>query len=171
MSPSEENICSEQVFERLFMEFSQRLHNYLYYKSSNAQLAEDLTQEAFLRVWKKCKQVPYAKAKSFLFTVANNLFLDEIKHRKVSLKFTLTQSQTSGSAKDGQFLLEEKEFNQRLEKAIADLPEKQRVVFLMNRIEKMKYREIALLLDISEKAVEKRMSQALKVLRSLHKKI
>jgi len=64
-----------------------------------------------------------------------------------------------------EFLLEEKEFMARLEKVIADLPEKQREVFLLSRIDKKKYSEISEILDISVKAVEKRMSQALITLR------
>ena len=63
------------------------------------------------------------------------------------------------------FLLEEKEFMQKLENAIASLSEKQREVFLLNRIDKKTYTEIAVFLDISKKAVEKRMHNALKVLR------
>ena len=60
-----------------------------------------------------------------------------------------------------EFLLEEKEFMVKLKKVIADLPEKQREVFLLSRIDKKKYSEISEMLDISVKAVEKRMSQAL----------
>jgi RNA polymerase sigma-70 factor (ECF subfamily) len=55
----------------------------------------------------------------------------------------------------------EKEFLEKIEKAISDLPEKQKEVFLLSRIEKMKYREIAEILGISVKAVEKRMHLAL----------
>jgi RNA polymerase sigma-70 factor (ECF subfamily) len=53
----------------------------------------------------------------------------------------------------------------KLKKVIADLPEKQREVFLLSRIDKKKYSEISDMLGISVKAVEKRMSQALIVLR------
>jgi RNA polymerase sigma-70 factor (ECF subfamily) len=65
-----------------------------------------------------------------------------------------------------EYLLEEEEFKVKLQKAISSLSEAQREVFLMNRIEGKKYREIAELLDISQKAVEKRMSAALKILKS-----
>ena len=61
--------------------------------------------------------------------------------------------------------LEEQEFKERLERAIAQLPEKQRIAFLMNRIDKKKYREIAEKLGISIKAVEKRMHLALQTMR------
>ena len=63
------------------------------------------------------------------------------------------------------FLFEEKEFMKKLQDAIAILPEKQREVFLLNRIDKMTYKEIAVLLNLSVKAVEKRMHNALIVLR------
>ena len=60
---------------------------------------------------------------------------------------------------------------ERLENAIAALPDTQRDVFLMNRIEKLTYREIAERLSVSVKAIEKRMSKALKQLSKLTKKI
>ena len=65
----------------------------------------------------------------------------------------------------------EKEFKERLEEAISQLPDKQRTVFLMNRIDKKTYREIAELEGVSVKAIEKRMGMALKTLRKLTKKI
>ncbi|MEM7514507.1 MAG: sigma-70 family RNA polymerase sigma factor, partial [Bacteroidota bacterium] len=59
----------------------------------------------------------------------------------------------------------------RLEGAIAALPEKNRVVFLMNRIEKLTYQEIADSLGLSVKAIEKRMHKALIELRKIHHQI
>lgn len=155
----------------MFMEYSDRIFRFLYYKSGNEGLSQDLAQEAFLRTWKNCKQVTLDKAKSYLFTIANNLFLDEVKHQKVVRKFQLAAPPKSSTRKDGQYLMEEQEFKAKLEDAIAQLPEGQRLVFLMNRIEKMKYKDIAELLDISVKAVEKRMSLALKSLRGIYDKI
>ena len=64
-----------------------------------------------------------------------------------------------------EFILLEKEFLEKLENTIAGLPQKQREVFLLNRIEKKKYKEIAVLLNISVKAVEKRMHSALLIMR------
>ena len=70
-----------------------------------------------------------------------------------------------------EYLLEEKEFKERLENAISALPEKQRVVFLMSRIDKKTYKEIAEILGISKQAVEKRIYNALDTLRQISKKI
>ena len=168
---SPENICGQEIFKEIFFEHSRSLRNFLYFRSGNEELAEDLSQEAFLRLWKECHKVPKEKAKSFLYTVASNLFLDHIKHQKVVQKFQLQNTWTISGTETPQYLLEMDEFRQALEKAIAELPEKSRVVFLMNRIEKMTYKEIAELLDISVKAIEKRMHKALVELRKLTDKI
>jgi len=127
-------------------------------------------QEAFLRLWQKREQVAPSKAKSYLYTVANNLFLDDLKHRQVVLKF-FRRPHKSAEHEHPAYLLESEEFKQMLEAAIAALPEKSRLVFLMNRIDKLSYQEIARRLDISVKTVEKRMHKALLSLRKLHKKI
>mgnify|MGYP000244682881 CR=1 FL=1 len=63
-----------------------------------------------------------------------------------------------------QFILEEKEFMVKLQNTIAELPEDQRTIFLLNRIDKKKYREIAEIQGIAMKTVEKKMSLALKYL-------
>lgn len=165
-----EHVCEDTIFQELFFEYSRKLRNFLFYKCGDEALSEDLMQEAYLRMWKECKKVSYQKAKSFLFTVANNLFLDHVKHQKVVTRFKLIPISQS-TPEDPQFLLEEKEFQGQLEEAIESLPEKQRVVFLMSRIEKMTYRDIAALLEISVKAVEKRMHKALIVLRDFSDKI
>ena len=165
-----ESTCEEKTFQKLFMQHLDSLRNFLFYKSGNSGFAEDTAQEAFIRLWKNCAKVPVEKAKSFLFTTANNLFLDDAKHQKVKLKY---QQQVSKNpiSESPEFLMEEQEFKEQLQKAIDALPEGQREVFLMNRIDKMKYREIAEALGISQKAVEKRMHKALLELRKLTKKI
>ena len=64
-----------------------------------------------------------------------------------------------------QFSLEEKEFEQKLNDSLKVLPDGCREVFLMNRIDKLKYDEIAQRLDLSVKAIEKRMSKAISILK------
>jgi len=163
-------LCEKHAFQEVFHTHAQKLRNFIYAKSGNLQLAEDLAQEAFLRLWKKCAQVTFEKATSFLFTVAHNLFLDNVRHQKVVLDFRKKQPQ-SRAGESPEFLFEMKEFKSKLEKTINNMPEGSRVVFLMNRIEKMTYQEIADRLGISKKAVEKRMHRALLELRKIAVKV
>lgn len=158
--------CKEKVFQGLFMQHLDGLRNFIFFKSGNTGFSEDTAQEAFMRLWQNCAKVPIESAKSFLYTTANNLFLDNVKHKKVVFKFQQQTTPPTTTQQTPQYLMEEQEFKQKLEKAIAELPESQREVFLMNRIEKLKYREIADRLGISQKAVEKRMSKALLELRT-----
>jgi len=164
------NICQEETYKSIYFEHSEYLRNFLYYKSGNMTLAEDLSQDAFIKLWENCKKVSVEKAKSYLFTIANNLFINKINHQKVVLQFA-NKAKPKTEKSDPLFILQKNEFKARLEKAISELPEIQRVVFLMNRIDKKKYKEIATELGISVKAVEKRMHGALAALRQLHKNV
>ena len=164
------NVCEERVFKSVYDTHSTYLRNFLYYKSGDLELSKDLMQDAFQKLWENCSKVILSKAKSYLFTIANNMFLNQVKRQSVRLQFKKANA-NEDLAEDPQYLLEEQEFKLKLENAISNLPEKQRIVFLMNRIDKKKYREIAEELNISIKAVEKRMHQALKVLKEVHKGI
>ena len=163
-------VCKEEIYKETYFQHSEYLRNFLYYKSSDLGLSEDLVQETFVKLWENCASVTVEKAKSYLFTVANNLFLNSVSHQKVKMKYQNFVDKNKVE-NDPQFILEEKEFKLKLETAIAALPEAQRVVFLMNRIDKKKYREIAEELGLSVKAVEKRMHLALAALRKIHKKV
>ena len=85
--PIHENICEEQLFERFYKKHSKSLHDFLYYKFGDHLNPRDQVQEAFIKLWQNCKKVSPEKAKSFLFTTANNLMLNAVAHRKVVLKY------------------------------------------------------------------------------------
>ena len=135
------------------------------YKFGNEQQAEDVVQEAFVKLWQNCAEVPLEKAKSYLFTVANNASLNAIAHQKVVLSFEKNNSFNDRTNENPEFLLEETQFKDKLLKAIQNLNETQRVAFLMHRIDGKKYAVIAEELNISVKAVEKRIHLALLELR------
>ena len=159
-----ENVCDEMVFQTLFEEHAKTLHNYLYYKFGAGFDIEDSVQDAFIKLWDKCKDVSIDKAKGFLFRVATNNLLNKIKHKKVVLKFS--QTVRKGFTNESpEFLLEEKEYLLKYQNALEKLSEGQRIAFLMNRVEGKKHKEIAALLGIGTKAVEKRIYGALKILR------
>lgn len=154
----------ERKFKSIYDEWAQPLFRFIYFKSKDKQLAQDIIHDAFVKYWDKIETVSQGKDKSYLFTTAKNLLLNTVEHKKVVLKHQ-ESNLNKNSPSSPHFELEVNEFRQKLETAIANLPDKQREVFLMHRIEGYKYKEISQLLEISQKAVEKRMSQALKELR------
>jgi RNA polymerase sigma-70 factor (ECF subfamily) len=159
-----DNICEEQLFSSIFNKYSKDLHDFLYYKFGELLNPKDKVQEAFIKLWENCGKVSPDKAKSFVFTTANNLMLNEVAHQKVVLKYAQTKPKHYTN-ENPEFLMQEDEYNKKLQKAISNLTEAQREVFLMNRIEGKKFKEIASRLDISTKAVEKRIYGALDKLR------
>jgi RNA polymerase sigma-70 factor (ECF subfamily) len=159
-----DNICEEHLFSSIFNKHAQDLNNFLYYKYGDLLNPKDKVQEAFIKLWENCKKVTPDKAKSFLFTTANNLMLNEVAHQKVVLKHQQTKPK-SHTNENPEFLMQENEYMHKLQKALSNLTEAQRVAFLMNRVEGKRFKEIAEILDISTKAVEKRIYGALEKLR------
>ena len=158
-----ENVCEEQIFNSIFKSNSKTIFNYIYYKFGNEEKAHDAVQEAFVKLWENCAKVTPEKAKSFVYKVANNLSLNMIKAEKVRLNYAKTVNE--GSSESPEFIMEEKEFKEKLDNALDALPENQRTTFLLNRIDGKKYAEIAEMEGVSVKAIEKRMHLALKSLR------
>lgn len=159
-------VCEESLFTSLFKKHVNVLRNYLLYKFGDSEKANDVAQEAFIKLWENCENVPQEKAKSYLYTVANNSALNKIAHQKVVLTYAQNADAKRHSVESPHFLLEEQEFKDRLQHAIGNLTEGQRTAFLLHRIDGKKYHEIAEILDISVKAVEKRISGALVSLRN-----
>jgi RNA polymerase sigma-70 factor (ECF subfamily) len=158
-------LCEETYFNTFYLEHVQSASNFAYYKCGDKDAALDFVQDAFSKIWENCSKIDFTKAKTYLFTTINNLFLNTVKHNKVVLEYAKAAPYLDKTNESPEYIFEEEEFKKKLQDAISLLTESQREVFLLNRIEGKKYREIADLLDISQKAVEKRMSGALKILR------
>lgn len=158
-------VCDETVFSNFFRKNANALRNFLFYKFGNLSEAEDITQEAFIKLWQNCDEVPLEKAKSYIYTIATNSSLNVKTHEKVILKYQKNNVNEDRFNENPEFLLEETQFKEKLLTAIENLNETQRVAFLMHRIDGKKYAEIAEILNISIKAVEKRIHIALTELR------
>lgn len=152
-------------FEQLFDAYYDELHHFIYFKSGDTQLAEDIVQDAFLKVWEVRSKVRLESARALLYTMTGNLFANRYKRKKLDFKLQQTLVEDR-HFETPEFELELKEFDHKLQRVLTELNEKCRTVFLMNRIEKMTYSEIAQSLNISVKAVEKRMKKALEYIHS-----
>lgn len=163
MSGNEKNVCEEGLFNKLFKIHSKDLYQFLYYKYGAENNPRDIVQEAFIKLWDNCHKVLPEKARSFLFTVANNQMLNDLSKKKTAIKYHLEKPKEY-TFESPAFIMEENEYLVRLQRAIDDLTEEQRVTFLLNRIEGKKHKEIAEMLGISQKAVEKRIYTALNII-------
>lgn len=147
-------------FVDLFNEMYGPVKNYIYFKTGDIEVAEDIAQDTFLKVWEKKNDIRKETVKALLYTIAGNLCKNRFEHQRVVFEFA-SKYEHSGNFSTPEFELEMKEFNDKLSRAIGLLNEKSRVVFLMNRIEGFTYSEIAQNIGLSVKAVEKRMKIAL----------
>lgn len=155
---------SEEEYRKLFKQFYSAIRNYLYFKTSDIGLAEDLAQDTFVKLWENRRKIDLRTVKSFLYTIANNLAINQLKRQQLQYKF-INQSADRINKETPQFKMELAEYELKLQKVIALMPDGSREVFLMNRLEDIKYKDIAERLGISVKAVEKRMSKALQIIR------
>lgn len=160
-----QNTCEETVFARLYEHHSKDLRDFIYYKYGQEDTASDKMQEAFARLWEKCAEVLPSKARSFLFTVANNLMLNELKHRKVVMKYQM-EKPDEAHGEDPESLMRQEEFLKQYQQALSELTEEQRTAFLLNKAEGKKHQEIADMLGITRKVVEYRIYTAFNHLRS-----
>ena len=155
-----QNVCEETVYETLFKKHYEPLRSYLYYKYGDLAKAEDIVQDTFAKLWQNCHKVIYETAQSYLYKIGNNASLNAIRHLKTVRAYEKTPQRTMDFVSPD-FQLEEKEFMDKLKRAISALKPKQREAFLLHRIDNKTYSEIAETLDISVKAVEKRIHLAL----------
>lgn len=156
---------TEEEFKEFFNRNFESLRNYLYYRSGDKELASDIVQDTFIKLWEKQINDEGKKTVGLAYKIANDLFLNKHQRRTLeanylnSLEFEFTNTTPE---KEMQY----KELKEKYELTLADLGEKQRVVFLMSRLDGLKYSEIAERLGISVKAVEKRMKGALGTFRA-----
>lgn len=156
---------TEKEYKRIFDRYFDQLRNYVLYCCGDEALSSDIVQECFIKLWKIRNNVKMDTIASLLYTMASNKLKSEYRHNNVVLQLYVNyQPNQNVTTPEDETISNETRLN--LEKAIGNLPEKQRTVFLMSRNDGLKYQEIADCLGISVKAVEKRMSKALQELKA-----
>jgi RNA polymerase sigma-70 factor (ECF subfamily) len=131
------------------------------------EAAKEIVQEAFINLWERRESIdPERQVKSYLSTSVRNRCLNYLRDNKRFNGTLLTlENLNPAPSTEEHDRLELNELSMQIHNAIAELPEKCREVFQLNRFENMKYQEIANHLQISVKTVETQMSKALAHLR------
>lgn len=152
-------------FKVIFDKHFDELRRYIYYRCGDEETASDLAQEVFMRVWEKRSQLEKDYIKPLLYKMAGDCVVSDYRKRSVHAGF-VQNMRIESEYLSPQDELQFEELKQQYEKALQHLTESQRTAFLMSRNDELKYQEIAERLQISVKAVEKRITETLRVLRT-----
>ncbi|MHB9056593.1 MAG: RNA polymerase sigma factor [Paludibacteraceae bacterium] len=155
---------TKEEFKYLFDTYFDSVRSYLFYRGAGSDDASDIAQEVFMRLWEKQINVDKRAAKRLLYKIAGDMFISKYRRDVLELKYTCSLNYDLNEQSPEE-TLNHNELLKNYQKALSNLNEKQRIVFLMSRMEGLKYQEIAERLDLSVKAVEKRMSVALQLLK------
>jgi len=168
-----------EAFDTLLRRHERALINYFYKMCYDRAQAEDLKQETFLRILRSAQRYrPEATFKTYLYTVARNLWIDRHRSRKAAPRTVsadlrigedgstlgdLIQSRGRGTLAE----LSDQEAAGAVRSALEDLPEGQRMVFVLAFDQGLKYREISAVLGVPEGTIKSRMHAAVARLRGL----
>lgn len=156
---------AEQVFEQVFKNSFKNLYAYAFNLLKEREAARDTVQQVFVKTWQtypgRFEEAPLLR---YLYKAVYNTAINQLQVNKRKM-----DQQPADMEQQMPFSDARPSENRELQKIISDtfaaLPDKCALVFHLNRQEGLKYSEIAQQLGISQKAVEKRMTQALKMFR------
>jgi len=169
------------AFEALVEKYKQPVMNLAFRTLADATEAEDLAQHVFLQVYKSAHRYEVsAKFSTWIFTIARNLCLNEIRRRSRHPAESLDESSAENEDQPRHQVEDTKlfsppdalmrtELEEKIELALAQLPEKQRTALLLCRQEELSYEEIADVLECSLSATKSLIHRGRETLRQLLK--
>lgn len=155
---------NEQAFNKAFDLYYPRLCFFADKMLHDFDLSRSVAQQVFVELWIRKSRLQVNSLQAYLYQSVKNAVLDLLKHRKVEQQFISSLEKIEEQEMTDR--IEQAELADRINRAIQNLPEKCREIFLLCRFEEMKYAEIAEKLGISVKTVEMQISIALKKLRN-----
>lgn len=156
------------AFTRLVENWHSKIYRFAYRFFADENEAHDITQKTFIKTYQNVSTLENPeKFSSWIYRIANNLCLDELKRagrrKSTSLDAYLEQSGgLEGDQKAPDADLQNKELGYILQKALLTLPDDQRTVIILKEYEGLKFREIADILEEPESTVKSRLYYGLK---------
>lgn len=154
---------TEASFKALYDRLAGRLVAFAKSWSGDRVFAEDIVQDAFLQVWQRRATISdIDKLDALLYTIVKNNLINHYQKKLRTENYLTELANTSGNEVDPQV---EQQTLTQVKKHIETLPPKSKEVFLMSKKEGLTHKEIANVLSISTKSVEKHIAKAKKILR------
>jgi len=154
------------AFKTLFDENVPRVYALCLRMSADTELAEDLTQEVFIKAWEKLKTFQFqSKFSSWLHSIAVNLFLSHKRSQKRFMQKLLALGSIFSNEKPGPGNPYHYDTNIDIENAISKLPQQARAAFVLHDIEGYQHKEIAEMMNIEVGTSKAHLHRARKLLR------
>lgn len=159
----------QQAFRELFDLYHGKLFELARYYSKSDQVAEEVTNDVFIKIWKKRNKLSAIKQlDSYLYIATKNETLTYLRDNKKDLalmSINQVELNLKLQVQDAEHSFLSKELLKALEDSIKNLPEKSGLVYRMVKEDNLSYKEVARVLDLSVKSVEKHMGLAFKRIR------
>lgn len=154
-------------FEILFDRYYHTLCNFAYLFLKNDEQTEEVVSDVFISIWIKRSEINiHTSLKSFLYKSTRNAVISSIRKRRYELIYDIYDNIKKDNVTPETLLLN-KELEDAVNNLLGGLPKVSGLVLRMKKIDGLRYKEIAEILNISEKTVENHISKALKKIRSL----
>ena len=160
---------SREAFTMLYNLYADRLYSFALVQTKNKQMAEDVVQDTFLKLWNNRTNLNcYGNVQALVFTMARNLIIDAFRRQVANIDidayFNLHEALPStASPEESLYFNETKE---HLEQAKAKLSNKECKIYEMSREQDMPIKKIAQTLNLSPQTVKNYLTSTLKVFRS-----
>lgn len=169
--PSDDNLMAavssgdQAAFSRLVIRHLPALHRYLTHLAGSAADGDELSQEAFLRVWQSATSFRSGKARftTWLHRIAHNLYIDEFRKRRPADLADDSVIIDEGPGPEQQMQLDQE--SRLLLQAISELPEAQRSALLLCRVQGFSNQEAAVIMNTGVRAVESLLARGRRGLR------
>lgn len=159
-------VDDQMAFRELYRRYWKRCYLSVLRRSGDPLLAEDLTQGVFVSLWEKRREATIRHVPSYLFAAIRFRFINYLKSRiqeeQYRSQYRYLHEESKDSVEAGYRL---KELNAAIDKGVAMMPPKTKTVYTMSRNGHYSVKEIAHILNLSEKAVEYHITQSLKTMR------
>jgi RNA polymerase sigma-70 factor (family 1) len=156
----------ERAYEQLFAEYYRPLSLFAVRFVGDLETGKEIVQDLFVSLYENRKSILITTSlRSYLYQSVRNRCLNHLKHIQVDRKHLDNLKLKQESSEDLHAAMEKTELECRIFQIVSDLPPRCREIFTKSRVNGMKNKEIAELLDISVRTVETQISNALKVLR------
>jgi RNA polymerase sigma-70 factor (ECF subfamily) len=167
------------AFRDLFAKYGEAVLNFAYRFVSNRHRAEELTQDAFLQIYRaRDRYEPKARFSTYLYRVVTNLCLNELRRFEYQGRTEPLEGRPLADGEEGIRELPDEEIpaiedrlagvetGVRIQKVLDKLPANQKSALLLSRVEGLSYQEVAECLDTTESAVKSLIFRATQALRS-----